>query len=1177
MTTDVEKSSMTYRKVDHRQHVLLRPGMYVGSTQIDRAVMWAFFRDASAESERRLMRREIAYVPALLKVFDEVLVNAIDHASRLKQRAEGVKDGESVVPVRNIRVAFDTATGAIEITNDGEGIDVERHSEYDDVWVPELIFGHLLTSANYDDDENEPRIVGGQNGIGAKACNIFSKRFEIETVDHRRKRVYNQVFEHNMSVALPPTIKYCAKRPYTTVRFVPDYARLSMSDGRLSDDMHALLVRRVYDTIAVTGGDVAVHLDGTRLDTRTFEAYAALYLNGVRPAAFERVNEWWDVAASVNEDGSGLQHVSFVNGIWTMRGGKHVDHVVSQITRRLCEAMNGGGSSSTVVARPHFVRDNLFVFIRATIPNPTFDSQAKETLTTPVARFGTRVELSDRFIERLLRNTDMSARVSALSAAVVDRSMRRTDGKKQATLRGIPKLDDANLAGTARSAQCTLILTEGDSAKSMALAGIDQVGRDTYGVFPLRGKVMNVCDTSPQKIADNVEITQLKRILGLETGKSYVDVRDLRYGRVMVMTDQDADGSHIKGLLFNLFRHLWPSLLRVEGFLTSLLTPIVKARRGDKVESFYNLRDFHRWRETSVGSQSNWDVKYYKGLGTSTPQEAKEYFKNLKIVAYRNRATSASITPDEDALDLAFNKKRAHDRKDWLLQHDTDATLDYGISDVTFEEFVHRDLVHFSHYDLVRSIPSVCDGLKVSQRKILYCCFKRNLVKEVRVAQLAGYVSEHAAYHHGEASLNAAIVCLAQEFVGSNNINLLLPNGQFGTRLHGGKDSGAPRYIHTALNPLTRAIFMSNDDGILRHVNDDGQPVEPQTYLPILPMVLVNGAMGIGTGFSTNVPCYNPVDLIAAIRNLLKPSEVVVDVPELVPWYRGFRGVVQRVTNESHDDADASQAAGAKYVSRGVFERAGPRDVRITELPIGTWSEDFKTTLEAYVESTDAAKGYSCNHNDVSVDFTIHFADAATVDAVLAPDATTCCGISVSRLEADLKLVSSKFLGVNNMFLFDDSGRIRKYATVRDILVDFFEVRLAAYDTRRRWMLDALNRDIEKLSERVAFLDAVITRQITLHDHSTSELDAVLESAGFTRRKNDPPHDGEDVAAEDAHNKGGFGHLLRLPMASMTPEKKRELETRLETIVARRDALIASSPRQMWSDDLDHLETKMRM
>jgi DNA topoisomerase-2 len=330
----------------------------------------------------------------------------------------------------------------------------------------------------------------------------------------------------------------------------------------------------------------------------------------------------------------------------------------------------------------------------------------------------------------------------------------------------------------------------------------------------------------------------------------------------MIMTDQDLDGSHIKGLCINLFHSMWPSLYKIPGFISFMNTPILRATKGKQTIVFYNEGEYNLWKETN--DFNGWKIKYYKGLGTSTGKEFKEYFEKKKMIGFEHSEKS------DDAIDMVFNKKRADDRKYWLENdYDRNSYLDTTKSMVKYEEFINKEFIHFSKYDCDRSIPNVMDGLKISLRKILFAAFKKNLTNEIKVAQFSGYVSENSCYHHGEASLNQAIKGMAQNFVGSNNINLLVPSGQFGTRLQGGSDSASERYIFTYLNKVTRLIYPLKDDAILDYLNDDGIPVEPIFYAPIIPMVLVNGTKGIGTGFSTEILCYHPKDIIAYLREKL--------------------------------------------------------------------------------------------------------------------------------------------------------------------------------------------------------------------------------------------------------------------------------------------------------------------
>lgn len=1179
-----------YVKLEQREHVLTRPSMYVGSVETDAITTWICERVGAPFTQR-----SINYNAGLYKIFDEVLVNAIDHSVRMQERCA---TDSTAKPVRNIKVTISRETGIISVWNDGDGLDVQLHPDHN-IYVPELLFGSMLTSTNYDDSEE--RMIGGQNGIGAKATNIFSAEFCVETNDHRSGRLFRQRFSNNMSSREEPKVtKSTRVSPYTCITFKPDYGRFGMANG-LSDDMYALMLRRACDAAAVTSKSVSITVNGEKLPCKTFRKYLPLYLGsgiagvgdnddaasvasvgtGTTEAAeaadttadagpaqatlaiYEVVCERMEVAVAHSH--SGFQQISFVNGIATLKGGKHVDAVVSAVVKGVADSIKKRKKLESV--RPHLVRDQLFVFVNCSVPNPTFDSQSKEYLTTPASRFGYKVELSDAFITRVCKSSIADAASSAVDASSQVQA-RKTDGRKSGTVRGIAKLEDAEYAGTAQSERCTLILTEGDSAKSMAITGLSQVGRDYYGVFPLKGKLLNVKDVSVQRVSDNEEISQLKRILGLEAGKQYSDLSSLRYGKICVMTDADHDGSHIKGLLFNLFHTLWPSLLHMPSFITSLLTPIVKARGPGGVSvQFFNQSDYERWRE-GLASLDPWKIKYYKGLGTSTADEAKEYFRNMNMVEYRY-----SGRPSDDKLDLAFNKKRAEDRKRWLGGYDRNNVLTIvssagpsaassdadvpapaptaghrkakgaaapmqapralsSLTTVHYEDFVDKDLIHFSNADNYRSIPSVMDGLKVSQRKILFGCLKRGLFKdEVRVAQLAGYISEQACYHHGEASLQAAIIGMAQDFVGSNNINLLRPIGQFGTRLQGGKDAGSPRYIHTCLDPIVASLFRKEDSPVLRHLDDDGTPVEPEFYAPVIPLILVNGALGIGTGFSTSVPCHDPLQVAGLVRELLLGGSAgSADGPAgITPSYRSFTGAI---------DGDTS---------RGVWQVTDDSTVVITELPLGTWTDDYKAFLEDYMaKHPDVLKGYKSNKNShVAVHFTLLLAPGS-----LAPGARLA---APAVFEKEFKL-AARNVTTSNMHLISADGCIRKYKDALAIAQEFVQVRLDLYARRREHEIARLQADMDVLLNKVRFVECVVDGSIVLMRRKRAELETELQGMGFTQQG------------------GSYMYLLGMNALSFTEERIEQLQQQLCAMTADLAAYSSRSAKDIWVAELDEFQ-----
>lgn len=1598
-----------YKKNTLKEHILSLPDTYIGSIEEAKIKTYVY-------KDGKMIEKEISFVPGLYKIFDEIIVNTIDHNMRLKMEDENGK--ENVKPVKNIKITLDKDTGYITVYNDGNGIDVEKHTDYNNIWIPELIFGELLTSTNY--DKEQEKLIGGKNGYGAKLTNIFSKEFHIETIDHYRKRLFTQTFRNNMNDKDKASVRASSKAPYTQIKFLPDYEKFGLKG--MTDDIYELFHRRVYDAAAVTPKDVAVYFNGEKLPIKDFEKYCDLFLDTKeeQPRVYEQCgNERWEIVIAQSKTGI-YEQMSFVNGINTLRGGRHVEQITNNVIKTLAEMAL---SKKKTTIKPQHIKDNLFVFVKCLIVNPSFDSQTKETLTTQVAKFGSKCELTDKFFDKLYK-TGIVEKAISLTQFHDEKKLVKTDGKKVSKII-VPKLDDANLAGTKNSHECTLILTEGDSAKTMAISGLSIIGRDRYGVFPLRGKVMNVKDAATQKITDNAEITALKKILGLEQNKKYTDLSSLRYGSIMIMTDQDHDGSHIKGLVFNIFQSLWSSLYKMDGFLTSMLTPIIKATnsKGESV-SFYNMTDFEKWEKTDVGKKGGWKIKYYKGLGTSTDAEAKEYFKNMKKITYKHTDQS------DEFIDLAFNKKRADDRKAWLMKYDKNDVLDYTKPTVEYEKFINSDLIHFSNRDLERSINHLCDGLKESTRKILYACFKRKLfTNEIKVAQLAGNVSEVTAYHHGETSLQQAIIGMAQIYVGTNNINILKPNGQFGcldpetdilmwdssikkakniivgdklvgddgnvrnvlkitegtdtmyeinmingekyivnsqhiltlkykgnksiyykksnntwkveyydniknkvisksistkesskndnynkselskdesyikildyvnnlnipdvydikiedflklskhnqerfyciknskvinwdyqdipidpyilgcwlgdgnsngtgitsadeeilkefaiysdtiscelvhdinnidkngdihdgyhftirkknsgdrtsigdenhnsencigckttnnihticnwkfqksnvntelfkgvaangmkrndmnpwkellkkynlfnnkhipnnyilndkkirlellagiidtdgcvkyvdgiphieisqstrlrydliksiqfianslgyrtsisksktnevtkkgenksmtnlfifgnnineiptrlprkkiefkkdrikdpynigftiknigenkfcgwsvdgnerfllgdytithnSRLQGGGDASSPRYIFTVISNLTKLIFKEEDNNILNYLEEDGQKIEPEYYIPIIPMILVNGGLGIGTGFSTNVPLHNPEDIINLCKmicnnitteignikteeHLSKAYNLINEIPmtDLIPWYLGFKGVIEKTEKG--------------FNSKGIYKWVDDSTVEITELPIGIWTEDYKEHLESMITANNPVlKSFESHYTAKNVKFILHFNPGARAKLN-------------DKFESEFKMSSSKNLSLNNIHLYCEEGSVKKYENTSKIIKEWSIIRLKKYKERKDYQIKNLEKEFTIMSAKIRFIIDVITNKVHIMNKKMSDITDQLTVLKYPKM----PKDDKDIDDEDDVGNKPYGYLLKMPMSQLTYEKKNQLEKEVEDLRTKIEALKNKSIQQIWLDELNELMTE---
>jgi len=1133
MTTSNDLSSK-YQKMTDLEHILKKPDTYIGSIQPTECTEYTTVSPGGAETSIGLAT--FTHVPALYKLVDEGLVNMRDHVIR---QAQAIKDGKpDALPVTSIEVEVDAATGTITMTNDGNGIDIAQHPEHK-MWIPEMIFGHLRTSTNYAEDKKE-KIVGGKNGFGFKLVLVWSTWGSVETVDHVRGLKYTQEFKNNLTEICAPKITKCtAKKPYTRISFRPDYARLGIAG--LTPDMTALFTKRVYDIAAVTDRSIRVKYNGAVVPVKDFKQYIGLYIRPEVKRVYEAPNERWEYAVCLTNTDE-FAHVSFVNGICTSKGGKHVEYVMGQLLRKLAAYIK---LKKKVDVKPATIKEQLTLFLRCDVENPAFSSQTKDELTTTSANFGSACTVSDEFVEKVAKMGVMDA-ACALTEVKEAKAAKKTDGAKTRTIRGIPKLIDANFAGTDKSGQCTIIFCEGDSAKAGIVSGLSKEDRNTIGVYPVKGKFMNVRGEAVKRIAENTEIAEIKRILGLENGREYTaeDVaKRLRYGKVLFMTDQDLDGSHIKGLGINLFQSEWPTLTHIPGFIGFMNTPILKARKGAQERVFYNEGEFETWKSGATASGatatagisagaspidvSTWNIKYYKGLGTSTGREFKEYFEHKKIVDFAHTGEQS-----DDAIDLVFNKKRADDRKEWLSTYNRADHLDTSHKHVSYEDFMTREMKHFSVYDNQRSIANGMDGLKISLRKIMFAAFKKGGLKtEIKVAQFSGYVSEHSGYHHGEASLNGAIVGMAQNFVGSNNINLFEPNGQFGTRLQGGKDSASERYIFTQLNAITRLIYRAEDDAVLEYLDDDGQLVEPTFYAPIVPMILINGTKGIGTGFSTDIMCHNPMQVIDYVQNmLLKKPEAEWGAIE--PYYRGFKGSITALPL-------------GKFLIRGLYSvDAAKKQVRVTELPVGFWTEDFKKHLESLIE-TNAVKDYVDMSTDTVVDFTVTLPATASVDA--------------AAIEKLLKLCSTE--STSNMHLFDSQDQLKKYGNVYDIVREYYATRLTLYGKRKTHQLAAMAADLRVLSNKARYIQELLDGSIDLRRKRGDELVAMLQSKGYDALKS-------DTSAPD------YKYLLKLPMDSVSEENVHKLLKEKGQKELQHSTLQCTSIEQLWLADLAELRAE---
>ncbi|KAL8429528.1 hypothetical protein ACSSS7_006540 [Eimeria intestinalis] len=1123
-------AAQRYQKKSQLEHILLRPDSYIGSTEVSTQQLWVI-----PEGATRMQQKSISFAPGLYKIVDEILVNAADVKAR---ETEGCAAPRAKMTA--IKVNVDPVENTIRVWNDGDailgiyssnslvssGIPVAIHKEHQ-VYVAELIFGQLLTSDNYDD--TEARVTGGRNGFGAKLTNIFSTYFEVECADSRRKQKIKVVWRDNMGKQQPPVLTaFNGNGDYVAVKFKPDLARFGMSGllsstllfslffllDRLDEDIISLLRKRCYDLAGTAG--TAVYWNGNRLPVRNFVDYVDLYLGesasrkkggkgkdeGKRkkrknsedgstsgdsepeeqpPLEDEnkenekppkkqiiKIHEKmhrWEVVIT-QTDGSAFSQVSFVNSICTPKGGHHVTHVIEPLLAALVKKANAKNKGGMEIKAAH-------------------------------------VELRRQM------------------------SVGKTKGRERLT--GISKLEDANEAGGRYAQECTLILTEGDSAKTSCLAGLSVVGREKYGVFPLRGKLLNVREASFKQLKENREIQNILRILGLQINDKVQDTRGLRYGSLMIMTDQDYDGSHIKGLLINMLHHYWPQLLQCNHFLTEFVTPIVKVSKGSVQKAFFTLVEYDMWRK-ATGNLSGWKIKYYKTF---------LHKRVIPIVRVFTKMRTFSGGADGELIDMAFSKKRAEDRKRWLQAYREGTFVDHSSRELTFSDFVNKELVQFSRYDNERSIPQLVDGWKVGQRKVLFAVFKKNSKAELKVAQLSGYVAEQSAYHHGEQSLQQTIVTMAQRFVGSNNLNFLEPIGQFGSRKEGGKDASAPRYIFTKLAPYTRLVFPEVDDPLLEYLYEEGQKIEPKFYVPVIPTVLVNGSEGIGTGWSSFIPNFNPKDIIANIRRFLAGE----DMMRMVPWYRGFKGTVEE------------NAAKTAFETIGIVKKKG--------------DDDYKEWLEEQLPAPDKKDPLISDYRDSSSHEDIKFVVKLSQERLENTDQEGL--VKLFRLKSSLS--------TQNYHLFNAEGKVQKFADELEIMREFAAIRLAFYEKRKAYLIAVSEKEKSILYNRVRFITSVLSGELVGYDPMRELEKTCANRIESILNRQTPQEQGlsdKENTEEEAPSACGcvgadFDYMVGMPLWSLTSEKVEDLKRQLRDKEVELEGLRQTDSKTLWRKDLDVL------
>lgn len=1085
-----------YIKQDPITHILTRPDMYVGSKSVEQReeYVWrasgnnqydlAMRKEHVSVKFGRIIREEVSVSPALLRTFIEILSNAIDNKTR-----------DSSMSFIEVTLTPTECT----IKNDGAVIPIEKN-EGEGIYNHTLIFGHLLSGSNYDDKEQ--RYTSGRNGLGAKLTNVLSKSFTVEGVDPERHLKLVQTWTNNMrSTDGPKVTKSTLRRGYTLIRWEWDLKWFGMAS--IPQDLFAW---HVLNTAMVT--DLRVTLNKVRMPNKVTDYFQ--FLDGDESKSLKLGDEKSTVV--VTKSHGEFEAISFVNGIFTKNGGRHVTAWVEAVCRPIIEKVNNKTTSITI----RDIKQHLRFLVVTNVPNPEFDGQEKNELKAPSI---TAKHIDSSQVTKIL-NWGIK---DALTGALLVKDNKQLAKAISTSTPIIDGYSKANKAGGSMSKDCVLIICEGLSAKTFAMEGVKhgingKKGRDWFGVYPLRGKLLNTRNATIKSIAKNQVITNLIKILGLDCSNPN-NMSHLNYGQVCILTDADVDGIHIEGLLLNFFHSMFPQLLNGQ-FVVSMKTPILRVTHGSLTKYFFDDRTYRR--ETSKGT-----VKYFKGLGTNKKEDIEQVFGIKMLQFVKDDKTDASF-------ETAFAKSESSERRRWLelysplsdtngrtLDDETDQTVPFPIS-----RHLNDELIKFFHDDCKRSIPSVFDGLKESQRKIVFAAKKRNMTTDIKVAQFGAFVAEHTNYHHGEDNLFRTIIKMAQSFIGSNNLPLFSDEGQFGSRLSGGDDASAPRYIFTKVRPYFQALFHPDDDALLRQREDDGDLVEPFFYVPTIPLLLVNGCVGIGTGWMCNMPQFNPRDVIKASHLWMddKREELASFLQEMTPWYRHFTGSIK------HSDSSRT-----KFQTNGTFTFHNDQ-VKVTELPVGLWTEKFEEELKT-MEAKKYIKKLESHSTTTTINTTFKMTD--TFDhSVFAKKMTTS-------------------LNLDNIVVFNKDEKLMR-VTLGDILDMWGTERLHLNQVRKDAKLKDLTDRIQHATDKITF--------ITLVKNKTIDVTGPEENMVRHLHSLRPKHKKEDPFTPKMDDTT-IKLLLDMPVRTLTSEKMEALEQLRDKLHQEHTILAQKTTRDIWFED----------
>jgi len=1165
--------------------------------------------------------QQIKYAASWLKIFDEAIVNAMDHWHRYPEL------------VTYININFDKNTGEICIKNNGPSVGIKKTKtkEGTEIWLPEMAFSVFYTSSNY---KTKKRYVGGINGLGTKILGALSLTFDIETVEQHKK--YKQRFENRLETINKPIItdEPDENEDYTQVKFMPAYKVFGYKNGykpEHGDDLFKLIEIRAYHAKIYTGINIKLNGENILLPKGDpLKEFAKMHLS----IDDDEVDDTDSVSSSMSVNAPSLfstklihaddepsldlcigisngrfQQISIINGINVYDGGNLITYIQNQIIENLRPKVEKILKIAKIKFNKNMIINLLFIFIKGKIANPNFDSQIKNKIMNPVEYFQ-----NYKFTEK-----DWTNIWKLIKPEIEETFLKKAQSKENKRIvRGevnVPKCSDAQLAGSVKySKDCILWIAEGDSARGTVKSGIvhkcSKLSFKYCGTFDSGGIIMNcrtkcvekvnakkeVIKIKNSQLENNERIISLVKVLNLDYTKKYdketkegqAEIATLRYGCVIVAVDQDVDGHGIFGLILNFFEFFWPNLIKL-GFVKKLNTPIIRAfslKNNKEVIEFYSMPQFKTWIKqkfdgNETKASSHYEINYYKGLGTHEDSDIPRMFAE-----YEKQLFTASL--DECAHENLniFYGKDTNVRKAILKTPPIESDFNMNVVPISY---ILNTCVKEYHRDRIsRSLPSAIDGLTESRRKVLWTARAKfgttsTSNKKMKVAMLASETTKYTAYMHGEACISNTIILMAQTFPGSNHLPMLIPRGYFGSRSKGGKDSASPRYILTQLNQeLCYAMFPSEDDYLLDLVYDEGQMCEPKYLVPILPMAVLENLSGnIAVGWSAQTWARDIYSVIKNVRNMLTGNQTKCKY--MKTWLKNNKGIIR-----FHD--------GKEYSIGKYTHDAKKKTIHVWELPLGIYphsyleldkqkppkqsknEEEVKQKIPLWANELFSQKPLCETDKDISITF--YLKDTA-MDSIVE-------GKRPVYLDPVENFLNLKNVLNSNLNFINWDDTVIEFNKYEEIVDHWFDMRKQLYAKRIEREIMILKLTIKYLSNMIRFMDNERKYNFTTNTE-LSEMKLKLEKEKYDKINKDilmspkytPVSELEYIVL---HGNGAtFTYLLSLSSIDKSKAKsqKRKDQIKLKENKLKELQNSLSTDRfpgaSLWMAELDHLEKVLRI